>query len=364
MIAFYISIGVISIAALLMLVYMTFINDSLPHTSRLRFIAAISATAVVILAEVVSSCLPAASEAGYRIVVLCNVVGFALTPFVPVLISLAFCSRSFRFDWALLVPIGVNFALALLSPGFGFLFMQPRGGAYARGGYFWIFVLAYCCGLAILVCDTFVAVLSNQGKLRLTLPLLCAFLILGTSVQLIWPQVHTTWACVTMAMLMYYAYRCETSQKNDPLTGLYNRRSYESHLERLPKAESAAIIIFDVDDFKRVNDSYGHQYGDLCLQTVASCIKESFGRIGLCYRIGGDEFCVICERTRMETLLHSMHLFLTKIDRMRRRDGRLPLVSIGYAPYDAKLGEVSEAVEAADRQMYHYKQTRKGQMSL
>ena len=50
------------------------------------------------------------------------------------------------------------------------------------------------------------------------------------------------------------------------------------------------LIVFDLDNFKYINDTYGHQAGDQCLKVIAECLKKAYSRYGNCYRIGGDEF--------------------------------------------------------------------------
>ena len=81
----------------------------------------------------------------------------------------------------------------------------------------------------------------------------------------------------------------------DSMTKLGNRNAYELRLRelisRLPKEVS--IILFDIDRMKHINDTYGHHAGDQVIYLTAQCIHEVFGEIGDCYRIGGDEFCVI-----------------------------------------------------------------------
>ena len=81
------------------------------------------------------------------------------------------------------------------------------------------------------------------------------------------------------------------------------------------------LIVFDVDDFKHVNDVYGHVKGDLCLSVIANCIKGAYAQYGYCYRIGGDEFCVLLKNNRnedacslkfehlMEVKLESLHIY-------------------------------------------------------
>lgn len=91
----------------------------------------------------------------------------------------------------------------------------------------------------------------------------------------------------------------------DGLTELYNRRQFEIGLEqefnrtrRHPSDFSLAIM--DIDFFKKVNDTYGHQYGDYVLKTVANLIKQAFRKTDLLYRYGGEEFVVLMPETNIE----------------------------------------------------------------
>lgn len=91
----------------------------------------------------------------------------------------------------------------------------------------------------------------------------------------------------------------------DGLTGLYNRRQFEIGLEqehnrtkRHPSDFSLAIL--DIDFFKKVNDTYGHQYGDYVLKTVANLMKQAFRKTDLLYRYGGEELVMIMPETNIE----------------------------------------------------------------
>ena len=78
----------------------------------------------------------------------------------------------------------------------------------------------------------------------------------------------------------------------DGLTGLLNQNSFLNRSEEM-NYTNGMLIVFDVDDFKHVNDVYGHVKGDLCLRIIADCIKKAYAKYGYCYRVGGDEFCVL-----------------------------------------------------------------------
>jgi diguanylate cyclase (GGDEF) domain len=84
----------------------------------------------------------------------------------------------------------------------------------------------------------------------------------------------------------------------DSLTGLYNRRAFEEDWENLVRAlaghsESMALLLFDCDHFKPINDTYGHQVGDLVLQTIAGAVNDVMRSGDRLYRIGGDEFATL-----------------------------------------------------------------------
>ena len=81
----------------------------------------------------------------------------------------------------------------------------------------------------------------------------------------------------------------------DSMTNLENRNAYELRLRKLIAEQPSELcfIIFDIDRMKHINDTYGHHAGDKVLAFTGQCIQQIFGSSGECYRIGGDEFCVI-----------------------------------------------------------------------
>lgn len=93
----------------------------------------------------------------------------------------------------------------------------------------------------------------------------------------------------------------------DPLTMLLNRRGANLQLKELlqkgSKSKNAGIIMFDIDYFKKYNDTYGHDAGDICLKTVGTVIRETLGnRTKLMIRHGGEEFVAILLDTNREEL--------------------------------------------------------------
>ena len=123
---------------------------------------------------------------------------------------------------------------------------------------------------------------------------------------------------------------------------------------------SFALILADVDVFKQINDTCGHDTGDRILKRVAALLHTTFRSTDYVCRIGGDEFCVIAQisDTAAEKYLSE---FLRELTARRVKNEHLPHVSVGYACFNPVLGSVEDAIKRADRIIYHYKRKRKSE---
>lgn len=152
----------------------------------------------------------------------------------------------------------------------------------------------------------------------------------------------------------------------DGLTGIANRRAFDETLERewqraLRTGSELAMLLCDVDHFKRFNDSYGHQAGDECLRRVAAALRDSVARgTDAVARYGGEEFGIILADTGIggalivaEKIRHAVHLLA--IPHQASATGTLTL-SIGIACFVPTPQQKPEALlQAADRALYSAK---------
>lgn len=91
------------------------------------------------------------------------------------------------------------------------------------------------------------------------------------------------------------AQRAEQLAATDPLTGAANRRALDRYLDRVgTRAPTIGVVALDLDDFKGINDTYGHSAGDLVLKQVAGAIRQQVRASDLLVRVGGDEFVLVC----------------------------------------------------------------------
>jgi diguanylate cyclase (GGDEF)-like protein/putative nucleotidyltransferase with HDIG domain len=157
----------------------------------------------------------------------------------------------------------------------------------------------------------------------------------------------------------------------DPLTGLPNRRSMFVHLSReLSRAErlksEVAIIVMDIDGFKAINDTYGHNVGDHALREIATALQGALRPYDLCVRYAGDEFIVVladCSREAAEAKRRELQALIAEIQVEVRAGKRLQLgASAGAAVFPSDGGTYEALLAAADHLMYRDKAVRRGQV--
>ena len=148
---------------------------------------------------------------------------------------------------------------------------------------------------------------------------------------------------------------------HDPLTRLNNRRGLEAHLDHLlnqPDTSSEVamgVMMLDLDHFKRVNDTYGHDIGDQILRNAAHLIRQELRPGNLCARWGGEEFVAVfpgISPTRLRTVAENLRL---RFERELEWKGKFITISIGTA--HGELCEFSELVRIADDALYRAKES-------
>ena len=246
--------------------------------------------------------------------------------------------------------------LELISGFTGFIYYVDSGNIYHHGSFYFIYVVAYIISLIYAVIVVFKNFKKYQFNGTIFFLMIVCFILVGVAIQLIDNNLKLSYTALTMTSIMLYVFTIEMIQQTDELTGLLNRRGYENFLNRIDK--NAIVVFFDVDEFKYVNDTYGHKYGDLALKMAGELISKNYVKYGKCFRYGGDEFCAILTSNldKIEELNHNLFMDLEKV---RSRDDKMPTISIGYAPYNPVNQNIQDVVFEADQMMYKYKQIRK-----
>jgi len=151
----------------------------------------------------------------------------------------------------------------------------------------------------------------------------------------------------------------------DPLTGLANRhRFFIAATEEVSRAHryqrTLSVIVADLDEFKRVNDTYGHAAGDAALQIAALCLAQCLRSTDLAARFGGEEFIVLMPETSIEGAAQVAERFREQLARteIRHNDLAFPItVSIGVAAWLPGETGIEMAIERADVALYRVKRS-------
>ena len=281
-----------------------------------------------------------------------KVLEFCVAPFIGIFMAVILDAPGRRTAfWVLMVH-----ALAeLVLSRFGLVIQLDEMSVYSHGPMYWIYMAVYFLAIFYSVFAVLGSVKRYQyGGLPFLIAIL-VFTLVGFVFHLVNSRLRLDYLTTAISAIMIYVFTLDMIQQTDELTGLINRRGYENRLDHL---EDKCVILFvDVDKFKGINDTYGHQAGDRCLRTVGTVLRETYGHYGRCYRIGGDEFCVIL--TKHTQWIRELDEDLTRrMDEARGKDPIVPTLSIGYAHFDPAIQSPVEAIEAADRMMYQNKQAK------
>lgn len=154
----------------------------------------------------------------------------------------------------------------------------------------------------------------------------------------------------------------------DELTGLYNRRRFQEMLEEgiqehLRAGDNASLILLDIDNFKKLNDAYGHQAGDEALRRVAKILKEHARRHELPSRYGGEEFGIILQRCGAAEAARAAERFRLALEQSEWPDKAIT-ASFGVATCGKHIRSLSELVAAADQALYMAKQNGKNRVEV
>jgi diguanylate cyclase (GGDEF)-like protein len=149
--------------------------------------------------------------------------------------------------------------------------------------------------------------------------------------------------------------------RTDYLTGIANRRVFyeftEMEIQKFRRyGHFFTVLLIDIDNFKEINDSYGHQKGDEFLVLVARAIKNNIRLLDIPARIGGDEFAVLCTETGMDPPERIVMRLRDKLLDIMKENGWPTTFSMGVATYHVPPASVDEVMKKVDILMYSVKQ--------
>ena len=156
---------------------------------------------------------------------------------------------------------------------------------------------------------------------------------------------HIFCETISIALFTYYLFSIQSLTKTDSLTRVLNRQACYADMETAPD-EITALVSIDMNGLKDINDTHGHAAGDEALTVLALCFTQAAKAHQSVYRIGGDEFLVICRKNTLDDVLQL-------IKRIRKNVSDTGYsISIGYSCTEDHPKSISEMMKESDEMMY------------
>jgi len=333
---------VLTLSALAIALQMTVFFDKKTIRRMLILIVGVFLLSIAVFVE-----FEIAMSAEYRVLrIVLMAIRYSATPFIVSLITYTLVKKQ---TWHIFIPAIILAVIDTISIFTGIVFKIDETNTFTRGvlGYLPFIVAGLYCVFLI-----YLLVRRSNKKWMEIAPI--GFLSVSLFSQLIFPFVFgTDFAkifCSTLgtAVFIYYVFEVLQQTKKDSLTGLLNRHAYHADICINPE-EITALISIDMNGLKTLNDTLGHAAGDEALVTLALCFCRSLKSRQFGYRIGGDEFVILCRKT-------SQFEMMKLVKRIEHAVGETEYrCAIGYSYCENGEKSVEDMLKESDMMMYSAK---------
>lgn len=288
-----------------------------------------------------------------------NAINYALAPLLPYFIVLMNRKCWKRVEQIGMIPAVFIILMALTSQQTKFLFYIDENNHYNRGSLFMLSLGVCLLYFLMLVITSFREYRDADTKEKIYLLAILIWALGGVLLQVLISETSAMWTTTGIALILYYMFELELSNKYDVLTGVRNRRAFDRHKDKLLSDSHYSLVVFDINGLKPVNDNMGHEEGDKLIMGVANILANTFYGIGKIYRIGGDEFCIICHEKNEEKAEKALTELEQNIAKANKNGNNKFTISVSYGMEihgSEDRREYHEVFNTADDKMYKMKQ--------
>lgn len=219
-----------------------------------------------------------------------------------------------------------------------------------ENGRFWFITMTYAFVFVSIVIDIYRVYIYPDSYNGYVTRIAIVIFILLMGINIIYASMALQRSNVERETIISMAY-------TDNLTGINNRRCFEEDTEKLVDAKkNFTVVAIDMNNLKMINDELGHKFGDEALIKVAEALKmfEKFGE--KCYRMGGDEFEVICTHMTGEEIDNLCEKINAELGKTEYFPGKPLSMAYGYFRFSANMDkEINKVLAQADKKMYEKK---------
>jgi len=273
-------------------------------------------------------------------------VRYSATPFIIAMILYTLVKK---LRWYIFIPAALFAVINVVSVFTGVVFSVGDDGSLLRGP------LGYMPYVAVGLYSAFlVYIMFRQSNKQATeiIPIvfLCFAFVSGLILPFILGKEYSRIFCTTIiiALFVYYVFLILQLTKKDALTGLLNRQAYYSAVGDDAKGITGLVSI-DMNGLKAINDTDGHSAGDEALETLGLCFMRAAKPRQSVYRIGGDEFVVVCRRNTEDEIKQLIERIKNNVSDTKYS------CAIGYSYSADGIKSINEMIKESDEMMYEQK---------
>ena len=270
-------------------------------------------------------------------------IRYSATPFVLALVIIVLVKHQKYFVF---IPAGLLLIINIISIPTGIVFNINTANKLVRGALGYLPYIV--CGLYMVL---LIYLLIRRCNKRMVEIVPIIFLSVALASGVVFPfifgskfaQIFCT--IIAVSLFIYYVFSILELAKKDGLTGLLNREAYYIETRRDYK-DITAVVSIDMNGLKTINDTYGHSAGDEALITLALCFSKAIRARQSVYRMGGDEFVIVCRKTPIEEVV-------ALIERIKKYVAETKYTcSIGYSYHEEGTVKLENLLKESDEKMY------------
>lgn len=282
----------VSITLFLLLFIMT--NNNFEKRTTRFFLAAGFTVLILIVEEAWEAHLALSPTFEYLRIPL-SAIGYTLRPVIPYILAITIRPHSKSLTLIYAIPLCINAVISFSSLFCGIAFSYTADNQFVRGPLgISPFVIA-ALYIALLLVYTMQACRNGGAAEALIVSAIAVLAFLATIMESVFGFNFIQNPCIATSVTFYYLYLQSNRSNRDVLTGTLIRRRFYLDAEKY-RSQLTALISLDLNDLKTLNDRFGHTAGDKALVTVAATIMRHKSPHISVYRIGGDEFMILCYR--------------------------------------------------------------------
>lgn len=282
---------------------------------------------------------------------LLSAIGYSLRPLVPYFLVIMFQNGTKKWNLMMTTPAVFNILVSFSALFCGLSFSYTPDNEFVRGplGYTPFIVAGFY--IILLLIQTLTEYRRGSYMEAMIVSAIALLAFTSTVMESLFHFRAIQNACIGTSITYYYLFLHTNRNNQDTLTGALTRRRFYLDAEKY-RTTLSAVVSLDLNDLKKINDQFGHLEGDQALVEVSTVIKKNMGKRASLYRVGGDEFMILCYKLSEEKVQEMIARIQTELKNTQYR------CAMGYALFSHQA-ELERVCQIADKAMYENKRQMK-----